>query len=1106
VAEVVRLTDAELQLIRRGAAKYEARLSIRTLDDYPALRATGRTSLGKPRQTWTWSVPSFLAQLFEDVRKRELSHVLRPIGLMDLFSAEEFDDARRAEQAGQALRELPSPNDESRMGRITLRVPSGLQPLPWEETLERYSETPARVVLRRIARPRGAPPATPLALPYLVEFGGASPKIEESYARLGRIGDLDRASSSLFRTAALGTGEGDQVTIAHVMFDPNAGPSELLARLDGLARAQRWRPRVVVLESIRPLEEPSPWLTAIVNILERISEACVVVDTAVSGGEPEAFASTFYQGLTRNWPLDRALQQSSLAVRGPRRPAVPHWLGARPGGETAVLLSRAVFESARVRSGVRGRIRIRALATDAGLRAPQVQQELRVEWPVELGQGSLEGIEFVGGSQGRSSRAAQDLRFHVGRAVRAKTRGAVEVTLDDIDFTRIEDEPHGADEIIQATRNLRAQADQWHADAELVTLGSDEELAAQTHRMTNIWFASGGTLESMLVASDPVSVGRTYRLNVEIASARAGAFTVPLDESPIKQLLEERGSVWLDVYVLGVTEAFELKAKHKRLRLPRIGPAGPIYFRIVPLAEGRQRLRVCICHRMTVLQSVAIGVTVSGAETPTGAEISAETDYVASSDLALLHELARPRINIVTNRDEQGTHWVSLLNPRSDALPAVKAQHVFTFSDTELIKLGANARTVLFELEGPQDSYRYATPLSLLSPDAFERRERRLLKMALAGWNLYDNLFLAAGDGAAPDTIYDDYHGAGVISVAHCRNDGPSVPWAAIYDRYLESNSWDADGLPTDLSLCQVFKDSVAPNRWSTDGLTLTDDSHDVLDDPDACHARSDCPLKGPNADHTVCPFGFWGVMHQIEQPLQQVVPTATGVLPPQLADPSFNQTSFIDRLRGQSAGAGLGFYPGIAHANEHREALEALPGVDTVYKEDAPEVLAMLKSGPQHFFYFYCHGEQQDGNFVLKLGPMPPTGPQFIASSSVSPLSFKWKPPPQPLVILNGCDTVAFTSEVTNTMMAKLRSVGASGVVGTEIQVWSQLASKFGLGLLERMTNLESIGEAVLGLRRDLMRQYNPLGLIYTSYAPATLHLHDDQRCDWCAAHAGGI
>jgi len=78
---------------------------------------------------------------------------------------------------------------------------------------------------------------------------------------------------------------------------------------------------------------------------------------------------------------------------------------------------------------------------------------------------------------------------------------------------------------------------------------------------------------------------------------------------------------------------------------------------------------------------------------------------------------------------------------------------------------------------------------------------------------------------------------------------------------------------------------------------------------------------------------------------------------------------------------------------------------------------------------------------------------------------------------------------------MNTLRTMGASGVVGTEIKVLTDLARPIGLQLLHHLLNGMSIGEAFLKVRKDLLRELNPLGLAYSYYSPATLHLHD-QNC----------
>jgi hypothetical protein len=88
---------------------------------------------------------------------------------------------------------------------------------------------------------------------------------------------------------------------------------------------------------------------------------------------------------------------------------------------------------------------------------------------------------------------------------------------------------------------------------------------------------------------------------------------------------------------------------------------------------------------------------------------------------------------------------------------------------------------------------------------------------------------------------------------------------------------------------------------------------------------------------------------------------------------------------------------------------------------------------------------------------------------------------------------------ELIHGFLGVLRQMGASGVVGSEIPVNILLARVVGYGVVKRLLDGMSIGEAFLDVRRHLQRQGNPLGLAYSFYSPATLHLHDPVDCEWC-------
>jgi len=67
-----------------------------------------------------------------------------------------------------------------------------------------------------------------------------------------------------------------------------------------------------------------------------------------------------------------------------------------------------------------------------------------------------------------------------------------------------------------------------------------------------------------------------------------------------------------------------------------------------------------------------------------------------------------------------------------------------------------------------------------------------------------------------------------------------------------------------------------------------------------------------------------------------------------------------------------------------------------------------------------------------------------------------------------------------------------ASAVIGTEVTVWERLATEMGLNFLQEFLGdkPKSAGAALTLARRKLLLKNNPLGLVYTLYGSADLHL----------------
>jgi CHAT domain len=620
------------------------------------------------------------------------------------------------------------------------------------------------------------------------------------------------------------------------------------------------------------------------------------------------------------------------------------------------------------------------------------------------------------------------------------------------------------------------------------------ELQQATVRTTNLWLTEPDRQRAIGPGEALVSL-QPYTLHLNIAPPRAEALlSTRFPFEILEPLAQER--YLLDVTFFSPDTDFQLETRKAILELPHAGASNEIAVVIIPRSAGKRRLRACIYYHNVLLQSVLLEATVvdEGGPVPDGASIACTMDYVASTDLALLDELPRPTLSLFTNQAGDGTHWIGVFGTDEAAGIQIRQGDMHTFDPGWLATRAERLRDLLAEIEGKK-AYRFEAHPPFSGREQ-EGREKDLVDLALAGWKLYDDLFLSHQAGLDMDRLTDlraALQLPGLVSVARCRGDSTTIPWAALYDLPLDTGKGD------EIKLCPVFTAQLAANRWSSDGTELVE-KHDLLDDPPQCRRQAGCPLGDRKLRRlTICPLGFWGILHQVEQPLQQVTPTPVDQVPEELEYPGFNQTSFLVRPGEEKVRMAMGIYPGIPDAEDHRLEIAALAPstLEVSSNEDRDQVLTMLEEGGYHVYYFYCHGQVEGGEFKLKLGPA--ASPGYIASADLDPFEIRWEDQRQPLVILNGCETMALTPELIHGFLGKLRRVGALGIVGTEVKVWTQLARPLGRFVLKHVFEGTSLGEAFLEARKHLLRQYNPLGLVYTLHAPATLHLHDPAGCDWC-------
>jgi hypothetical protein len=906
-------------------------------------------------------------------------------------------------------------------------------------------------------------------------------------------------------TSAPPVGSGSEAAIHHLVFSSSAGPLtggglRLTARDGSTVTVPGAREPSSVERLVRLLESygrspsglPAPRLLVLHDVgvsltgslasqlvylgLAAGADAVLLVHTGTPDLSAGDFFPWFYRKIMHNWPLDHALLGALSMARSEN--GLPRgWVfAAREDGVLSLLLTRAVVDE--------------SLSLPTGLEsAPSL--DVGVQLPVPYTREARIIAELVA----RTEIAVKDYRATLGNEA------------EQIVGHQFNQEEHDLQYTIHASTRVRDQALAISAGRNAIeTLGnrSAEQIAESAARLLNLWM---GEPEAAGVAPPPdrslrpdetLRIGATYGLHVQIGPRRAEAWLAEMfPEAALTEVFKSTPAVTLDVAVFAPPDDFTIAQPHAVLHLPRVGASDEVRIEVVTKSAGVRRLRVCIYYRNTMLQSmmlqVAVGDTATALPRAAGeGGFGPSVDYLASTDLALLEELAAPRLNIFTNDTSSGDHWVGVFPAGQPGAPEPK---LYTLSNVD--RASKDVRNRLSRVEAlpafrplqapPVDAQGHLEWPARVQAD----RAAGICQLAQRGRDLYDAIFSDVGANLDElERLEARLREPGLISVARCRMDGTTFPWAALY-------SLDVD-VTGSIGLCPVFTNQLAGNRWQAGGEELIDKA-DLLDDPVRCRGQAACPLNGPAARTTVCPFGFWGFMHQVEQPLQQVSPVPATQVPPELAIPGFSQTSRIS-MTGDLVRVALGVYEDDAlETDAHRDELRALrpaTALDVDFEPERALILNAIQAGGRQVYYFYCHGVLDGSIFRLKVGSK--SSPGYISVNDLR--SAPWRSGVTPLVVLNGCETMALLPERINTFLTMLRRLGAAGVVGTEIEVRPGLARRFGRRILQRLLEGETLGEAFLATRRHLLRQYNPLGLAYTGHAPANLHLHAEGNCVHCA------
>ena len=552
----------------------------------------------------------------------------------------------------------------------------------------------------------------------------------------------------------------------------------------------------------------------------------------------------------------------------------------------------------------------------------------------------------------------------------------------------------------------------------------------------------------------------TYMLRLNIGSLRTDSLIKNPAPIPDEKLPPSKDGYWLEAWVHGVTGIDFEKSLHAFF-LPVQGASWTC-----GCEPGKE-------HHCTPEQRSAFLLAPFRTSTATGAALEARVMIYHKKNLLQGYKLFQPdSASGAMNSEVSVTQEVNLTGWQKLDLTESRDLNIFTVSAasggaSELYLNGAREPLNITLGEGQMAASVGAARFALRSAHI---RETNTWWGKTQLTNLYDadyakplEQFIADLTALAPlgftlSTLvlqnsdrWDSLKKPGNIQV--CRASGSAIifPWALIYDIPLEP------GAP--YKPCTVLRD------WPK-----------ALDrEPE--RARS-CPYEHEHELNTLCPYGFWGFRHYIEQPSSVEV----GAEPPRWVELSSNSPAMVVG-RSHNLDRGLS----EAHLKKLGEARDC----------DSLEKMRDAFRNRIEILYFYTHGRRRSlpgttqQALYLELGAEP-FEPEHIAAwrrSTARQMMEQWKGI-APLVFINGCHTAELTPELLVSFVDVFAIAGAGGVIGTEITLEQGMAGMIAEQFFAAFLQAHTVAQALLRVRQYLLRRGNALGLAYTPFCSSHLAL----------------
>ena len=998
----------------------------------------------------------------------------RRVTSVRIFSAESLGIARAIgrdtpiavmEQAGRALFESFFPADETAFGqqlraqlaaaiwdqRFVLRLrigPPELASIPWELMAAYPGETYRGALTNRrwLAIERTFQPLVTLpgnvTLPIRILVASllsGRPNGETEF-------DLDRSLRQVFGSNAEEVVRSFQATSqSHASverFEASLGPTpyDVLHLVGDLASLRRIGfTRLHRLTSARLLVlhvrggEGRTW-GALLRVAHRAARAVPAVIASQFTGSPATaaeFYHAFYDGLVHDLPIDEAMDTAREQLR----------YGFRD-------LSWA-FPALFAAENAHDLLRVSPLADAARKRAEDMLDEVRA---IRSTLAAVTGRSTVG-PNARSLNSDVDARLARLSQLEANVRDGLQLA----DITAWDHESSGVVPLGNAIATLDTAA------AALSREGMNAEDLAQlatvdTTRVVNTYFRTD--VGTPVPPTDSIVAGNPYDLVVQIgprlieSNVRA---PVAIPEAVLEPFY---GAAGVELEVAVFSSDFSVDNDRQRLMLGRVGPSRALPFRVTALRPAPSaRLRVGIYFKQNLLQCLLVTAEVTeGVRTGRASGNQAEVEYVLSGDLENVERFPQRSFNIVTNERPDGTHTLDVLGSgfkREFTVPGDKLDNGAKELRKQLLEIG----TVTTQDPPP---YRYDADNS----GSTAMLQQDVVALARTGARFFAALLPDIGPLEVADRLRDVLAGNATIQVSAVTSAQSVFPWAMVYSKRLVESSNNR--------VCQTFLDAL--DHGGAPGYL----------------AQQECIARGcPNDDDPdiVCPSGFWGYKHFIEQP-----PSVHRTPEAEAAADSEPYTSadnaVLDIVVRGRPNVLMVVNQDLDLWSPHANAIEALRKGQLAFsrRERKTDLGKAIIDPNLHLVYFYCHGRRDANRAWLGIGAKH--AEEAVYSSDLHGWNLRWSD--RPLVFINGCQTVECTPDELLPFLKAFLYFRAAGVIGTEIAVPEVLAEKFGTEFLERfMGGPEPVSTIVRSLRLSLLEKRNLLGLGYTPYCMGGLRMH---------------